>query len=638
MIMKRITLAIAVIATLGLVSCQREKNFENTKIDDNTVVFGISRVGTRASDNTIVSQATLPGRIQGGSQSFILQETVELLDGTPVVATKGTPAYTENVGTLYGNTLGVYSDNKNFGDATYAMMSKDEDAGWRYQHNYNGDPWPDEKTAVDFYFRMPANMSGISEDGFTYAKTDGKQTISFTYTTPASASAQQDILFGARSASKADYLKSLPNGVPVLLQHALSGVKFRIVNNDETTKGKDGHTQTYIEKVVVSGLKSSASCVVTPTGENGGYIDITNNYSSAGVVNWTLSESDTTATYTQSFTEAQNLTEYNSKNTTDKPASFYGAANTNNLNDADASMTFWFIPQEMTKHVKVKVYFHVWDGTKNGPTDSLTLKLGAKILAQTEDQQTLTKKWNAGELRTFSLKPDKVDVEINDKLTEYVKSDVTIRNTGNVAMYVRVNLLGNWVGNVQLSDDPTDLSDTTVLMGHVKQTLETGETDYQVWPWNDKDGADGYVNQAGSGYYDESNKPKYDGTHIGYGEFIDLPALCTTADTTGNSNGHHWYRFDKYYYYALPIGPGEYMAASDVLFKSYTVGKSPTFYISDAWGNRWPAQNVHLEMDVVAQSIEAELDDNGKEVSDFMHAWAKALTGDSTKVSELDDL
>ena len=625
----------AVLATVALASCQQEKSFEKTRVDDNTVVFGISRIGTRSGD-IVVSQATLPGRIQGGNQSFILQETVELLDGTPVAETRGIPAYTENVGTLYGSSLGVYSDNANFGDATYEVMSKDDGAGWRYHHTYSSDPWPDEN-AVDFYFRMPANMSGIGDGGFTYAKTEGKQTISFSYTTPETASAQQDILFGARSASKADYLGSLPNGVPVLLQHALSGVKFRIVNNDETTKGKDGHTQTYIEKVVVSGLKSTGSCVVTPTGENDNYVDIRNNYSSAGVVDWTIAESDTTATYTQEFTEAQNITAYNSTNTTDKPASFYGAANTNNLNDADASMTFWFIPQDMTKHVKVKVYFHVWDGTKNGPTDSLTLKLGERILAQTAAQQALTKTWNAGELRTFSLKPDKVDVEIDDKLTEYVKSDVTIRNTGNVAMYVRVNLLGNWVGQLQLSDDPTDLSTPTILMGHVNKTAAEDGTDYQVWPWNDKDGNSGYVNQEGSHYFNENAKPKYDGEHIGYGEFIDLPAKYSAADTTGHSNGHHWYRFDKYYYYALPIGPGEYMAASDVLFKSYTVGKSPAFWVADAWGERWPAQNVHLEMDVVAQSIEAELDEDGNETTDFRKAWAKALKN-SDDVTVLDDL
>lgn len=629
--MKKIYIAMAVLATVALASCQQEKSFEKTRVDDNTVVFGISSIGTRSGD-MVVSQATLPGRIQSGSQSFILQETVELLDGTPVAETRGIPAYTENVGTLYGSSLGVYSDNTNFGDATYDVMSKDDGAGWRYNHTYQSDPWPDDAT-VDFYFRMPANMSGIGDGGFTYAKTtDGKQTISFSYTTPATASAQQDILFGARSASKSDYKTSLPKGVPVLLQHALSGVKFRIVNNDETTKGKDGHTQTYIEKVVVSGLKSTGSCVVTPTGENDNYVDIRDNYSSAGVVDWTIAESDTTTTYTQEFTEAQNITAYNSTNTTDKPASFYGAANTNNLNDADASMTFWFIPQDMTKHVKVKVYFHVWDGTKNGPTDSLTLKLGERILAQTATQQALTKTWNAGELRTFSLKPDKVDVEIDDKLTEYVKSDVMIRNTGNVAMYVRVNLIGNWVGKLQLSDDPEDLSDDTILMGHIYQTAPTEGNDWQVWPWNDKDGDSGYVNQSGSNYYNENAKPSYDGTHIGYGEFVGLPAKSSTSSPVVT---HNWVRFDKYYYYTKPIGPGEFLAATDPLFVSYTVGQSPTFYVADAWGNRWPAQNVHLEMDVVAQSIEAELDEDGNEVSDYMNAWANAL---GVAVSKLDDL
>ena len=217
--MKKIYIARAVLATVSLASCQQEKSFEKTRVDDNTVVFGISRIGTRSGD-MVVSQATLPGRIQGGNQSFILQETVELLDGTPVAETRGIPAYTENVGTLYGSSLGVYSDNAKFGDATYEVMSKDEDAGWRYHHNYDGNPWPDEDSEVDFYFRMPANMSGIGDGGFTYAKTDGKQTISFSYTTPATASAQQDILFGARSASKADYLGSLSN-IPTQLQEEL---------------------------------------------------------------------------------------------------------------------------------------------------------------------------------------------------------------------------------------------------------------------------------------------------------------------------------------------------------------------------------------------------------------------------------
>ena len=255
--MKKIYIALAIMAAAALTSCRvEEPSFNGAEVGENAVVFGINKVtGTKASDR-VVSYATLPGRVSAGKQSFILEETVERLDGTPVASTKGTPAYTENVGSLYGDKLGVYSPTASFGDATYEVISKDDGAGWRYHHNYAASPWPDDDTEVDFYFRMPTDMSGVDGD-FAYAKTDGKQTISFSYTTPETASEQQDILFGARSASKADYLASLPSGVPVLLQHALTGVKFRIVNNDDMEKSQAIHTadntETYIEKVVISG-------------------------------------------------------------------------------------------------------------------------------------------------------------------------------------------------------------------------------------------------------------------------------------------------------------------------------------------------------------------------------------------------
>ena len=636
--MKKIYIALAIMAAAALTSCRvEEPSFNGAEVGENAVVFGIRGVA-RSKASGASDRKVYPVQAINSRATLYLEETVEEIDG---ISTKGTPAYTENVGTLYGSKLGVYSPTTSFGDATYEKMDGSTvDGGWRYQHNYATSPWPDESTPVDFYFRMPTDMGGVS--GIKYgtestAAVAGK--ISFSYTTPATASAQQDILFGYRSASKEDYLGSLPNGIPVLLQHALTGVKFRIVNNDDKEKSGAIHsannTETYITKVTISGIKNSGTCVFSPTGEDGGYVDITDNYSSGatGTVVWTLK--DTTGTYTQAYTEAQNLTAYSAGSNPGTPASFYAASATNNLNDADASLTFWFIPQDVTDSLKIKVHFHVWDGVKNGPTDSLVLKLGEKILAQTAEQQALTKTWKAGQLRTFSLKPDKVDLEIDDELTEYVKSDVVIRNTGNVPMYVRVNMIGNWVGKLQQSSDPTDLSDETILMGHINQEIPTEGEDYQVWPWNDKDGAAGYKNQKNSNYFDEANPPKYDGTNIGYGKFVDLPEKCNAPDTTGHSNGHHWYRFDKYYYYSIPIGPGEYLAASDVLFTSYTVGKSPTFYVADAWGDRWPASNVHLEMDLAAQAIEAELDEDGKEVSNFMQAWADAL---GVEVADLNDL
>lgn len=667
--MKKIYIAMAVLGTVALVSCEREKSFDETPLGENEFRLSLQGSASTRSQELVAPQTFtfFAGKDEESGMSFFLEETVEDLNVTSGPATKGTPVYTENVGKLYHNlNLVAKGGTSDITTHFWAMDdTQQEGAGWRYQGEFT---WAQD--SYDFYMSMPEDMTSNGVSNLAY----NNKTISFNYTSPNATSKQQDIIFAARTITKTEAETNRVNGVPVLFHHALTGVKFRIANNDELEKGKDGHTQTYITKVTIDGLKNSGSCTITPRVETNGYVDDkTGDYSSgdetftSGVVAWTYG--DGTGSFSQSFTEDQNLTQYSGSTTTEGedgtttttsgsfqnngnyPDTFSGAGNTYNLNDGDASMTFWFIPQALTEDVTITVEFHVWDGTKNvyagrkTPEEQanqrpqvLTLKLGEKVLAKTGNDLKLTRDWMAGQLRTFSLKPDIVDLEIEDKLTEYVKSDVKIRNTGNVAMYVRVNMIGNWVGQLQLSSDETDLSDETILMGYISQT-KLDANDYQVWPWNDKDGADGYVNQEGSNYFDESNKPKYDGTNIGYGEFVELPTKCTTDEYTAHPENcmlHNWVRFDKYYYYTKPIGPGEYLAATDYLFKSYTVGKSPTFYVADGWGNRWPAQNVHLEMDLLAQSIEAELDDDGKEVSTFMQAWADALGLED--VSGLDDL
>ena len=87
-------------------------------------------------------------------------------------------------------------------------------------------------------------------------------TISFNYQSPETGAAQQDILFAARSLSKAEHKTALPNGASVLFNHALTGVKFRLGHNN------DGVTKTNISKVVFHGLINKGSCVVTPASEN----------------------------------------------------------------------------------------------------------------------------------------------------------------------------------------------------------------------------------------------------------------------------------------------------------------------------------------------------------------------------------
>lgn len=630
--MRKTSFLLAVIATVMLVACQREKEINTPVAGENEVTFILQGApSTRATDSMAeVKSVSIPVQVEGSDEYFCLEETIEDLNAAYIPVTRGTPAYTENVGNLYANKLSVYAAGK-FGDATFANLDEEMVAGgWRYHHNYNKDPWPDETTTVDFYLRMPSDMTSKGVSGLEYGKADGNLTISFDYESPETGAAQQDIIFAARSINKANYKKTLPNGTSVLFNHALTGVKFRLGHNN------DGVTKTNISKVVFHGLINKGSCIVTPASEND-YQDITGTYSSATAAVWTTAATDTTS-FTQEFDnsnpQGDNVVNYTSG---DFASSFYQAGNTRNLNDDDASFTFWFIPQMMNENVTLEVCFTVYDGRTNlaeGKTNVhehvLKLNLGSRILGQTEEQQALTKDWRAGQLRTFTLKPNAVGVDIDDELEEYVKSDVVITNTGNVMEYVRVNIIGNWVGYLWEKNDangnPVYSTDKTIMNGYAAETGEAvvdwSDLYGRVLPWNDKEPA------KANEYYT-------------YGEFVGLPAKSSTEDPVATNN---WVRLDKYYYYILPIGPGESVLPSTApLFESYTIGPSPDFWIPDIFGTRHKANDVHLEMDLAVQAIEAPTDADGNVTKNYMEAWAIALgladeNDNPIDVSGLDDL
>lgn len=636
--MKKILFALAVIATVAMTSCQREKDFNSSELGENGLAFILQGAPlTRSADVSAIERTAIPVDIEDCDEQFFLEETVEDLNAAYAPATKGTPAYTENVGKLYSNQLFVHAAG-NFGDATFVNMDEEMVAGgWRFHHNYDGDPWPTKTDAVDFYLRMPVTMNGVTD--LAYGKTDNKPTVSFKLTSPGTAAEQQDIIFSALTASKEDYLNSLPNGMPVLFHHALTGVKFRIVNNDEHELGEDGNplgkekrTQTYITKVTITGLKNSGTCVVTPKAETENNTDNRTNYSSgdhtfnqtgtAGTIAWTYLEG--TGEFVQSFEESDIVAyeggSFGSKG--DYPDSFSGAGNKNNLNDADASMTFWFIPQEMTDNVIMTVEFHVWDGDKNQPNKTLVVNLG-KIAKEND----LTKAWKAGELRTFSLKPLNVNVDITDKMDKYVKSNVVIKNTGNVTQYVRVYMIGNWVGKRQIKAGEYN-ADDTILMGY---TTQTGSD--EVLRWNDKD----FTGSAAEPDYEPWTSPGgnvYDYTP--YGTFVGLPPMGTK--TAGGTMVNDWIRHDKFYYYTQPIGPGKNVPDSKPLFSSYTVdeNKIPDFWITDNTGlTRLLAKDVHLVMDIAVQAIETPMNPDGTPAKTYDQAWADAL---GVTVQGLNDL
>lgn len=616
--MKKIYLILAAVAATALVSCEREKDYNDYKPGKNSIVFFPQSMNTRSAElEAPVSRQVFPLDMDVEGKRLFLEETVTSLDVVyDVPETRGTPAYTGNVFSLYSSLTAMALKNGTSETVTAAEFNYVEGTNY-YEHRYSASdtPW---NVSDDLYFflQMPADLPLTNQ---TYGVQDGKMKTTFTYTSPATASAQQDILFAGTPLTYDQYKNDYEEGhkpVPVVFNHALTGVKFALGNDNS------GDTKTHVTKVTFHGLKNSGTATIIP--------DVTGK--SANRVSWVLGE--TTGDFSQKLVSGENYTDSGIDNTItyDKNkdagenrnfgenSSFYNGGVNRNLNDETASMTFWFIPQEMTKDVTVEVEFYVRiynvaKGEKLGETKTLTLNLGEKLL-ESGDATKYT--WTPGQLRTYTIKPDIVDVAIDDTIDGAVKSDVVIENTGNVPIYVRVNLIGNWVG--QREYVAGSLSDETVLMGYTDNTM----TD-EVARWNDKDNDATWTSPTGRTY-----------TYTPYGTFTGLPGKGSKTGP-GPAVGN-WIRHDKYYYYMTAIGPGESIGSGTTqLFTKYEITRTPEFWINDNAGTPRQAQNVHLVMDVIVQAILAPKNEDGSYVG-YEEAWIAALNPDNDPNFNFNDL
>lgn len=591
--MKKIYIAMAVITTAALASCQQEKSFEElTPLGENDIAFVLQGVSTRSMEArpNVVKGVSIPVGESADGESFFLDETIEELNPTP--GTRGIPAYTSNVGKLY-TTMGVYADQGTFGgDATFEKMDnslyprKGDGAGegWRYYHNYNGNPWPDKTTPVDFYLRMPASGGGASE--FEYS--DG--TIDFDFGAFLKGEEQQDILFSHTAISKETHDGYLPNGAPVNMIHALTGVKFRSGNNNS------GSTKTIITKVEFTGLYGSGHCTITPsTGEV-----VWGDYGSKGV---TFSQDFKNPEYDKTLENpADNVDGTVSTWNADLTGTTWtSAAADKNLNEDDGSLTFWFIPQAMTKDVVLNVTFCIKTpdtaGAEGGGMITHTIKFGDLTRKQTkEDDGTITygdyANWKAGQLRTYTLEPKDVDVAIVDEMHQLTKENLHVANTGNVDEFVRVMVVGNWYD-----------SSGDILVGYKypsdATTFDTGDDiNTMVTPW----------------YREDSEYGKY---------FDDTFKFGKPAGTNKWKRGT-----GSYFYYPTVIGAGKTLSGTDALFQSYELPASevPEIWIpSGGSGNRVKAEGVHLVMEVVVQAIGAGKPDGSGNYESCWDAWTAAV-------------
>ena len=611
-------MALLASAALMLPSCLRENDFEKNDISfaSDEVAFRIGSVQTRSAFENQSETLEIGSFTTDKGETFILEDVVTSMDDySTVPETRGTPAFTENVKDLYGTffTVALKQDGKSAFQknnvTTGVEYTNEKDNIWHYR--YGEDIWGDDtndkaKLPTYFFMRMPGQNDGVTLDSDQpYNVSTGA--IKFSYTSPETAAAQKDILFTSYKRTEKT------NAEEITFYHALTGVKFANYYDNKLKEGANATVKTIIKSVTISGVKNTGNCTVTPSaGESA------TSAKSAAASHW---DSVTgSAEYTITAGAAPNDTtnykggQYKLDELLNKDAA------ARNINDKDGSMTFFLIPQDLTKtatdSVTLTVVFDVeLDGVKTFTDKTLTVNLSDKL---NEGHRV----WHAGELHTFTLKPTAVGVDIDDDLEEYEKSNVVVENIGNVWQYVRVNIIANWWGNLWEADNedgtPKYAADSTVLMGYAAATGET-----QTLPWNDKDyGGENNPYVELDGVTERPILYTVNGVNYSkYGTFVNLPALSTTSNPAVNSHG--WVRFDKYYYYTKPIGPGS--SISNTLFDSYTVNPSPEFWIADKWGNRHQAGNVHLIMDLMVQAIEVPI--NGSDTTGYIQAWT-AMAGD----------
>lgn len=558
-------LFIAAVAAFALTSCQQEKdnNVNNATGGKSNVSFVLqSGAPTRSGDvKSPVRKgiSTEIGRVDG--QSIYIEETITDL-GYTEPETKGTPLYTENLGYLYRDKLGVHTSTYTAGDVVYQQISEDnlsDGLYWCYGYDYPTNIWGDENTDVDFAFYMPSNMTsnGVSP-------TFNGNTTTFTYVSPATASETQDIVFGGVTKTFKEYHSDYAKygGTKVKLYHALTGVKFAIANPIKNGKLE---YDIQIKEISFTGLVNGGTCTFTPgsTGLDGGTIE------------WTSTSTEGGNVISQTF-EPGDLVDYDKATDQNHFAdSYFDGGINKNINDAKASKTFWLVPQSITgSDAVLKIKYDM-----NGKKDQyLEIRLG----------DLKASNWEAAQIRTYTFKLDEVNLKIEDtitmadatqqeidtpwgtkEITSYAgstKQNVVITNTGNCDAFIRAAIIGQW----------RDKSGNPVF----------GFTDYT------------HGVQLVDSWYEDVIVKK---TNI-QGEFTDLPGTNWVVGSDG------------YYYYTEVVPAGQ--AIPNNLFTKYEVKRAPGAAIAGA------VQEIYFSLEIATQAISAKKLDGTNYT--YTEAWARA--------------
>ena len=597
--MKKSYIALTVLAMAALVSCQEnEVNFRS--LEDGEIGFYLKgSMTTKAGDaSASIKGVTIPLGTDEMGNSLILEQVITTLDAFGP-ETKGTPAYTDNVVSLYGGKFNATVVGKNGVFNSNGEFVYDGTSG-KFVNKYKNDLW--DNAALTFYMWMPGDLGKAVNAGNGIADSDlSGGTISFSYDgsklLAASADSvlakdMKDILFTSRSFSgkgtgATEYNEE--EGAEILFHHALAGVKFAS-GNDASDDSK-----IKINEVIFRNLLDRGTCEITGQKEGTAYKDIPTNYSSATAAVW---EQNTTPSGTSYSTGAiSGFADYSQSSYT-FPDSFTAngkdgkSTGARNLNDNDATQTLWIMPQTITAGVKLTIKYTVdrdGDGTYDEP-GVWTIDFG-EYLSKTNTNI----EFKAGQLHTFYIKIDDVNVMIEDKLSKTsqtapetydTKSDVVITNTGSVDAYIRASIIGQW-----LDDDQNPVFGFTDYVSH----FETVDS------W--------YNDQFGTG-------------NRSHGTFVGLPGYNGGANPNATQTAYGWKLCpDGFYYYTEVVPSGE--ATEGALFDSYTV--SDTFDKSIEVGSKtFP---IHFQLEISTQAVSAKMpaEKNNKTNYTWNEAWERAI-------------
>lgn len=587
--MKKTYLALTVLAMAALVSCQEEKEINYKSLEKDVVGFYLRESGaTKAGGVSAIEQGlVLPLGDDGMGHSFVLEQTITNLDAMGP-ETKGTPAYTMNVKDLYGgkfNAALVGKTVKRYGDEFVF-----DDSYGKYYFKYPENIWTDDNVPLYFYMWMPGDLGDAVNGGSDFAAANfdsGKITFAYDGSQLLAASADSvlakdmtDMLFTSRyftgQGSGANQY-DVKNGADLLFHHVFTGVKFASSNSE------DDDEKITINEVIFRGLQDKGTCVVTPQTEDGDYKDLSDVFSSELTSIWTPADSPVSGTSYSTGALAKDFAEYSS----DKfPTSFTGAGADRNFNDSDATQTLWIMPQTITAGVKLTIKYTI-TRPEGDETGEWTIDFG-EYLSKSNTQIQL----KAGQLHTFYIKIDDVNVMIEDEVDSATetKSSVKITNTGSVDAYIRASIIGQWL------DD-----DGNPVFGFQDSITEYKEVD---------------------SWYDDQFGDRVDDTQTTqHGTFYDLAGYTRGETPCGNPLNDWVLCKDGFYYYQKVVKAGE--TTGSPLFTKYEVNTGFPRVIP--FGVK--EYNIHFQLEIATQAVSAKMtaEKNGKTEYTWDEAWERAL-------------